>query len=130
MKQEIEWQKNEFHAMAERNKLSLLDTICLCHTECEANLEAEKIPPIKIDTHKLEEFLNKKYRYLNETLIKDFYEVESCIHDLKDKKKLVEEQLQELKDVLFIGRVIKFVPKKIVGNHPETFGEIKIVNKL
>ena len=129
MKQDIEIQKNEIHVIAERKKVSLLDTICLCHTECESNLETTKVPVVKIDLQKIEKFLNTKYRFLNETLIKDFYEIESCINDLYTKKKLVDDQLQELKDVLFIGRIIKFVPKKIV-DQSDTIGDIKIVKKF
>jgi hypothetical protein len=87
------------------------------------------VPVVKIDLQNIEKFLNTKYRFLNETLIKDFYEIESCINDLNTKKKLVDDQLQELKDVLFIGRIIKFVPKKIV-DQSDTIGDIKIVKKF
>jgi len=84
------------------------------------------LPVVAIDLSELEKFLNKEYRFVFETLVKDFYEVERVIHDVEKRIALVDGCLKELKEVLFLGRNIKFEAK--VLDESNIFGKLKLVS--
>lgn len=94
-------------------------------TECESNLETCSIPKVAINLTELEHFLNDKYRFLNELLVKDFFEIEAEIVSIEIKRSLVKETLNSLKEIVLLGRDVHFVTKKIAEN---VFGELKVVN--
>ena len=77
----------------------------------------------------LEEFLNKKYRFLNLLLVKDFYEIEAEIESIERKRLIVQETLSGLKEVLLFGRDVQFVSKKL-NDDDNVFGELKVVSLL
>jgi len=114
-----------FQAHAERSKERIFEDISVYHTRCVAGFETCKLPAINVDLSELEKFLNKEYRFVFETLIKDFNEVEQVIHAVKKQIAIVDISLNEIKEVLFLGRDIKFELKTI--DESNIFGKLKLV---
>ena len=120
----VDQHKSQVQALAENSKAKLFDKISLCYTECETGLELEKMPPIEIDLVELGKYVKNKYRFLNEMLVKDFYEIEHVIHELKKRDLKVSECLDGLKEVLFLGRNVSFEPCEHDTN---IVGQLKLV---